>query len=168
MHQLLLAALDQSEMNIDDISYINMSIPQAVAAMNSDNVDAALVAGPAVPQAVDAGGRIITTGEGLLDATIVIAVRGDFVKNYPELVERYMKVHNRSLQYIDENPEKVYKMAAEETGISEDNVVKMIDWYDFNPDITQKDIAELEKTQDFLIKNEMLKKPINIDDIIMK
>lgn len=166
LHQLLLAALDKNEMTIEDVEYINMGIPQAVAAMNSDNVDAALVAGPAVPQAIDAGGRIITTGEGLLDATIVIAVRTDFLKQYPELVKRYMEVHNKSLQYIKEHPDQVYKMAAEETGISEDNVVKMIDWYDFNPTITQKDIDELEKTQEFLIKNDMLKKSIKISDII--
>ncbi|HHV19725.1 MAG TPA: aliphatic sulfonate ABC transporter substrate-binding protein [Thermoanaerobacterales bacterium] len=168
LHQLLLAALAQNEMSIEDVEYINMSIPQAVAAMNSDNVDVALVAGPAVPQAIYAGGRIITTGEGLLDATIVIAVRNDFLKQYPKLVKRYMEVHNKSLQYIREHPDEVYKIAAEETGISEDNVVKMIDWYDFNPTITQKDIVELEKTQDFLIENDMLKKKIKISDIIRK
>ena len=29
-------------------------------------------------------------------------------------------------------------MAAEETGISEETVVKMIDWYDFGPTINEK------------------------------
>ncbi|MCG1012225.1 MAG: aliphatic sulfonate ABC transporter substrate-binding protein [Thermoanaerobacteraceae bacterium] len=167
LHQLLLEALSRNQMSIEDVEYINMSIPQAVAAMNSDNVDAALVAGPAVPQAIDAGGRIITTGEGLLDATIVIAVRGDFLREHPDLVKRYMQVHNRSLQYMKENPEEVYKMAAEETEISEENVITMYDWYDFNPEITEKDIEELEKTQDFLLKNDMLKQPINISEIIV-
>lgn len=166
LHQLLLEALSRNQMSIDDVEYINMSIPQAVAAMNSDNVDAALVAGPAVPQAIDAGGRIIITGEGLLDATIVIAVRGEFLREYPNLVKRYMDVHYRSLKYMEENPEEVYKMAAEETGISEENVVTMYDWYDFNPEITEKDIEELEKTQEFLLENDMLKQAINISDII--
>jgi len=167
LHQLLLASLDQNDMSIEDISYINMSIPQAVTAMNSDNVDAALVAGPAVPQALDAGARIITTGEGLLDATIVIAVRSDFLKEHPELVKKYMDVHHQSLQYINDNPDEVHKMAAEETGISEGNVAQMIDWYDFNPTITEKDIEDLEKTQEFLIKNDMLEKAIDISSIIV-
>lgn len=166
LHQLLLASLKENNMTLDDISYINMAIPKAVAAMNSDNVDAALVAGPAVPQAKAAGGRVLTTGKGLLDATIVIAVRGDFLNEHPDLVERYMKVHHQSLKYIEENPDEVYEMAAEETGISKENVLEMIDWYDFTPDITEKDIDELEKTQDFLIQNDMLDKPIVIEDII--
>jgi len=166
LHQLLLEALSRNQMSIDDVEYINMSIPQAVAAMNSDNVDAALVAGPAVPQAMDAGGRIITTGEGLLDATIVIAVRGEFLREHPDLVKRYMNVHYRSLKHMEENPEEVYKMAAEETGLSEENVITMYDWYDFNPAITEKDIEELVKTQDFLLENDMLRQAINISDII--
>ncbi len=32
-------------------------------------------------------------------------------------------------------------MAAEETGISEETVVKMIDWYDFGTTINEKDIV---------------------------
>jgi len=166
LHQLLLAALNQNQMSIDDVEYINMGIPEAVAAMNSGNVDVALVAGPTVPQAMNAGARILTTGEGLLDATIVIAVRGEFLRKHPDLVKRYMDVHYKSLEYMKENPEEVYKMAAEETGISEEDVVTMYGWYDFNPEITEKDIEELEKTQGFLIENEMLDQPINISDII--
>lgn len=67
---------------------------------------------------------------------------------------------------MEENPEEVYKMAAEETGLSEENVITMYDWYDFNPAITEKDIEELVKTQDFLLENDMLRQAINISDII--
>jgi len=167
LHQLLLAALDQNQMSIDDVEYINMSIPQAVTAMNSGNVDAALVAGSPVLQAMDAGARILSTGEGLLDATIVIAVRGEFLREHPDLVKRYMDVHYRSLEYMKEHPEEVYKMAAEETEMSRENVVTMYEWYDFNPEITERDIEELEKTQDFLLENDMLEHPIDISDIIV-
>ena len=57
-------------------------------------------------------------------------------------------------------------MEAEETGLSEENVITMYDWYDFNPAITEKDIEELVKTQDFLLENDMLRQAINISDII--
>ncbi|HQA59985.1 MAG TPA: hypothetical protein PK768_03065 [Tepidanaerobacteraceae bacterium] len=35
-----------------------------------------------------------------------------------------------------------------------------------NPAITEKDIEELVKTQDFLLENDMLRQAINISDII--
>ncbi len=166
LHQLLLASLQQNNLKTDEVEYINMPIPSAVSAMQAGNVDAALIAGPAVPQALGSGARILTTGEGLLDATIVIAVSGDFLKNHPDLVKRYLQVHQASLQYMQEKPEEVYQLAAEETGISLAEVRQMVGWYDFNPAITDKDLVDLEKTQEFLLQNDMLTNKIDIKKLI--
>lgn len=166
LHQLLLASLNQQGLSADSVKFVNMGIPQGVTALMSGDADAALVAGPAVPKALEAGGRIITTGEGLLDATIVIAVDGKFLKEQPEIVKRYMKVHNQSLTYMKEHQEEVYRMAAEETGISIEDVKKMYGWYDFNPAITDSDIKDLEKTQEFLLQNGLLTKKVEINQLI--
>lgn len=166
LHQLLLAAQDKNGLKADDISLINMDIPPAMTAMLNGNVDAALIAGPAVSKAEEAGAHVLTTGEGLLDATIVIAVREDFLNKNPELVSRYLKVHAESLQYMKDHPDEIYKMAAEETGLSLEQVRKMYTLYDFDPAVKESDIKDLEKTQDFLIQNGMLSKAINIRDLI--
>ncbi len=166
LHQLLIAALAQQGMKLEDAEFINMGIPQGVSAMFSGNVDAALVAGPAVPKALENGAHVITTGEGLLDATIVIAVSNKFLTEHPDLVKRYMKVHNESLQFMKEHPDEVYQMAAAETGISVNDVQKMYSWYDFNPVISPADIKDLEKTQDFLVQNGMLTQKIDVKAIV--
>ena len=159
LHQLLLAAQDKNGLKAEDI-------PPAMTAMLNGNVDAALIAGPAVSKAEEAGAHVLTTGEGLLDATIVIAVREDFLNKNPELVSRYLKVHAESLQYMKDHPDEIYKMAAEETGLSLEQVRKMYTLYDFDPAVKESDIKDLEKTQDFLIQNGMLSKAINIRDLI--
>lgn len=166
LHQLLLASQDKNGLKADDISMINMDIPPAMTAMLNGNVDAALVAGPAVSKAEEAGAHVLTTGEGLLDATILIAVREDFLNKHPELVRRYLKVHAESLQYMKDHPDEIYKMAAEETGLSLEQVTKMYALYDFDPTVKENDIKDLEKTQDFLVQNGMLSKAINIRDLI--
>ncbi|MCY6485109.1 NrtA/SsuA/CpmA family ABC transporter substrate-binding protein [Clostridium aestuarii] len=166
LHQLLLGAAQKGNFEAEDIGFINMGIPEGVSAMMSEKVDAALVAGPAVSKALANGAHIITTGEGILDATIVIAVRGEFLRKYPELVKNYMKVHHESLKYMKENLEDTYKITAEETNIPIDEVKTMYKWYDFNSQITKNDIKELEKTQEFLKQNDMLTKTIDIKQII--
>ena len=166
LHQLLIAALSKQNMAVADTNFVNMPIPQAVTALLSAGVDAALVAGPAVPKAMENGARIIATGEGLLDATIVIAVRNAFLTGQPELVRRYLKVHHDSLRYMKEHPEEVYRLAAEETGLSVADVRRMYPWYDFNPAVSAADRKELEKTQDFLLANGLLKRKIVIDSVI--
>ncbi|QDR82220.1 ABC transporter substrate-binding protein [Sporomusa termitida] len=166
LHQLLLAALKQQRIAGDTVKFVNTGIPQGVTALMAGNADAALVAGPAVPQAVAAGARIITTGEGLLDATIVIAVEGKFLREHPELVKRYMKVHRQSLAYMQSHPDEVYRLTAEETGIAVEDVQKMYGWYDFKPTITGDDIRDLEKTQDFLLQNGLLTQTVEIPKLI--
>lgn len=167
LHQLLLASLEEKGSEAGDVDFINMSIPHAMSALTAGDVDAALIAGPVVPQALEAGAHIIATGEGLLDATIVIAVSGDFLEQHPDLVKRYMKVHRQSIQYMEENLTDVYKMAAEETGISIETVKQMYGWYDFNPVITDQDITDLQKTQEFLQQAGMLTGTVNMDELIV-
>lgn len=166
LHQLLLAALNKQGQAGDAAKFVNMGIPQAVTALMSGDADAALVAGPAVPKAIEAGARIIATGDGLLDATIVIAVDGKFLQEHPDAVKRYMKVHQQSLTYMKEHPEEVYRLAAEETGISMDNVKQMYNWYDFDPTIKDSDIKDMEKTQEFLLQNGLLTKKIEIKNLL--
>ena len=168
LHQLLLAALARDGLTAQEVAFVNLGIPQAVSAMLSGSIEAALVAGPAVPKALENGAHLITTGEGLLSATIVIAVSSQFMTQHPDLVERYMKVHNDSLRYIKEHPEEVCQLAAEETGISLEDVRKMVPWYDFNPVITAADLDDLEKTQAFLVQNGLLTQTIEIKSIVSR
>lgn len=168
LHQLLLASLVKNDLNISDVEFANLGIGRGVSALLADSADAALVAGPAVPQALDSGAHIIESGEGLLDATIVIAVSGSFLDKHPRLVDRYLKVHQQSLEFMHNNPEETFELAAEETGISKESVKQMYKWYDFNPEITESDIKELEKTQQFLIDNNMLGQSVDIKELIVK
>ncbi|MBK5251559.1 MAG: NrtA/SsuA/CpmA family ABC transporter substrate-binding protein [Peptostreptococcaceae bacterium] len=167
LHQLLLAALVENGMTMDDVEFINMGIGDGMAALSSGNADAVLVAGPAVTIAIEDGNRVIETGEGLLDATIVIATSGNMIENYPEIVDTYMDVHSKSLEYMKNNPEDTFAITAEETNIDVEAVKTMYAWYDFNPQISDKDIDDLIKTQEFLIENGMLENEIDINDIIV-
>ena len=166
LHQLLLAAEEKNGLKEDEVSFVNMDIPPALTAMLNGNVEAALIAGPAVSKSQEAGAHIITTGEDLLSATIVIVVRTEFLEKHPDLVKRYLKVHADSLLYMNEHTDDVYKMAAEQTGLSIEQVRDMYGLYDFNPTITDNDVKDLEKTQDFLKQNGMLTKTVDIRSMI--
>lgn len=166
LHQLLLGALDREGLTVEDVSFINMGIPEGVAALMAGSADVALVAGASVTEAAENGARIIATGEELLDATIVIAVSGEFLDKHPDIVERYMKVHAESLRFMEDYPKETFEIVAEETGIPIEEVKTMYEWYDFSPGITEEDIVELEKTQEFLQLNGMLPDTIDIRSII--
>ncbi|GAA0180070.1 NrtA/SsuA/CpmA family ABC transporter substrate-binding protein [Clostridium sediminicola] len=166
LHQLLVGALVKEDLSLDDVEFINMGIANGVSALLSDSADAVLVAGAATDNAKENGAHIVTTGEGILDATIVIGASGKFIDTYPDIAKRYLKVHNESLEFMKKNPDETFELTSKETKLSLDQVKKMYSLYNFDPTISESDIKELGKTQEFLKENGMLTKTIDIKSLI--
>lgn len=168
LHQLLVTALIKNNLNAEDVQFLSMDIPAAAAALQNGSIDAALLAGADANRALKTGARLLINGEGLVEGSVVVAVRGDFLKNHPDLVERFKQVQGQSLLFLQQNPEEAYRMAAEELGISVDEVKQMISWYDFDPQIKPADIQDLQSTQEFLLKNGMQTRAVNIEELVAK
>lgn len=166
LHQILVAALAKNQLKIDDVKFMSLDIPASVNALIGGSVDAALVAGSDVLRAQRAGARVLTNGEGLVDATIVIGVSGKFLKEHPDVVKKYMAFHQENIDFMKKDPAKAYEFTAKETGLKPEDVKLMAPWYDFTTAITDKDIKDLEETQDFLMANKMQQKKIDIKSII--
>lgn len=167
LHQLALAALAKNQLKPEDVQFISMDIPGAVAALMNGSVDAAMAAGPDVTRTEQGGARVLTTGEGFIEATIVTAVSGEFLRKHPDLVKRFIKVHQESLAFIKANNSQSVEMTATETGLSPDRVQSMLALYDFDFKVKPSDIEELKRTQDFLVQNGMLTKRIKIEDLLV-
>ncbi|MCC0680687.1 NrtA/SsuA/CpmA family ABC transporter substrate-binding protein [Clostridioides sp. ES-S-0005-03] len=166
LHQVLIAALDKEGLSMDDVEFVNMGIPEASAALSDGSVDAALIAGPAALKAMKSGSKLVANGEGLVDGIIVTAVSTDFAEKHPEVVERFMKVEKETLEYVDNNFDEAMEKVAKEVDLSVEETKELYAWYDFSLDITDKDISSLEETQDFLIKNGLQEKKVNIKELI--
>lgn len=67
---------------------------------------------------------------------------------------------------MQQNPEQTLKIAAAETGLSVDDAKYMYSWYDFNPAITESDMADLAATQAFLIESGMLTAATDINAMV--
>lgn len=168
LHQVLIAALNNQGYSIDDVEFINMGIPEASVALEDGSVDAALIAGPTAYKAVKNGSKVVANGEGLVDGIIVTAVSKEFAEKHPDVIERFIKVENETLEYINNNFDEAMEKVAEEVGLTVDEVKEMYDWYDFSIDITDNDIKSLEDTQKFLIDNGLQENEVNVQDLIYK
>ncbi|HGS9832956.1 TPA: ABC transporter substrate-binding protein [Clostridioides difficile] len=166
LHQVLISALDKEGLSMDDVEFVNMGIPEASAALSDGSVDAALIAGSAALKAMKSGSKLVANGEGLVDGIIVTAVSTDFAEKHPEIVERFMKVEKETLEYVNNNFDEAMEKVAKEVDLSLEETKELYAWYDFSLDITDKDISSLEDTQDFLIKNKLQEKKVNIKELI--
>jgi sulfonate transport system substrate-binding protein len=166
LNQTLFAALMDNGLHPDDVGYVHMGVPKAMAAMIGGSLDAALIAGPFVPKAESQGARIIASGEGLVKGLIVTAVNASFLNQHPDLVRRYLAVQKKALAFCQDNPEKMFAIVARETGLEVKDVKRMYPWYDFDPAIQESDMKDLEMTQQFLVESGMLEKPTDIGTLV--
>jgi sulfonate transport system substrate-binding protein len=168
LHQLLAAALDKDGMSVKDVEFVQMDLSSGANALATGSVDAALLAGPAAYKALTSGSRMLKNGEGLVDATIVIATSEKFAKSYPKAVSKFMESHKKTLGWIKKNPDKAAEMTQKETGLPMDGVKMMTPWYDFDSSVRKTDIQELIRTQNFMLENGLQRNKIDVNSIILR
>ena len=162
LHQLLAAALAKNNLRLTDVEHVNMDLPSARAALLAGKVDAATLAGNNALAVEKEGGRVLTSGEGLIEPTSVIGVRGDLLEKHPQMVAAYLSAHRKALDFMKSNPEEALKLAAAEQKIDLEDARKMMTFYDFSLRTTDRDIANLAADQDFMIEAGMMKSRIDI------
>lgn len=168
LHELLVAYLKTGGLTIDDVKFVNMGISAALAALEGGTIDAALQAGPSAYNCMKSGKHLITNGDGLVAALIATATSQKFYDENKELVETFERAQRSVLQFIAENHDEAMKMTAEATGLSVEAVEEMFPMYDFSMDVSEKDVEDLKKTEQFLLDNGMIDKEIDVKTLFLK
>ncbi len=168
LHELMVAYLATAGLTEKDVEFVSMGIPDAQAALAGGTVDCALLAGPTAYNVAKDGFKIVTTGKGLVDATIVVATSQSFYDKNPLLVKRFLQAEEQIQSYMKENMEDVLKITAKETELSMDAVKEMYPMYDFKTEITDADIASMKKTEKFMKDNKMIENDVDIDQLILQ
>lgn len=168
LHQLLVAYLEKAGMTIDDVNFVNMSIPDAKAALDGKSIDVALLAGPTAYKAGQQGYNLVTNGKGLTDAVIAVAVTNKFYNEHKAELEIFQEAEENVIKFMNENYDETMNIVAKELDLDRSAVEDMYKQYDFNLEITQEDRDAFKNIADFMLKTKMIDKQINTDDLFVK
>lgn len=163
LHELLAAYLATADMTIDDVNYVNMSIPDALAGLEGGSLDVAMLAGATAYQAEQSGYHLVTDGEGLIDASIAVAVTGEFAQTYPQLVDTLKEAQGTISDFMENHYEETMEIVAQELDLDTEAVKEMYTAYDFSTEVTESDIAGLQKTADFMLEAEMIDSAFDVN-----
>lgn len=163
LHQELLAYLDKEEMTEKDVEFSNMQIPDAAAALDSGNLDVALLGGPAAYKAKEAGLYEITNGEGLIDAIICVASSEKFAKDHPDVIKALDDAQAEISKFMEENKDQTKEIVKKELDLDDKAYDYMFPMYDFSTKITDKDKEGFERTKKFMLDNKMIEKDFDIN-----
>lgn len=168
LHHLLSAALKSSGVEMKDVNWVSMNLPASLTTLLGGRADAALLAAGGILAAEKAGFHALVKAKGLIETNLVLAVRGDFAKEYPDIVRRVAKVNRQALQWALSNKSQAIALGAKELQLSKEDAAKLFDWSHFYSDITQKDVDALQNSQRFLLEQKMMNRSVDINTLIFK
>ena len=168
LHELLAAYLATGGMTIQDVNYVNMSIPDAKAGLDGGSVDVALIAGATAYQAQQQGYHMVADGEGLIKAIIAVAVREDFYNENRDVIDRLMADQEKIAAFMRDNQEETLKIVAQELDLDEQAVKDMYACYDFSLDVSNEDRAGFQKTADFMLESGMIEEPLDVNTLFFQ
>lgn len=168
LHHLLSAALKSSGVEMKDVNWVSMNLPASLTTLLGGRADAALLAAGGILAAEKAGFHALVKAKGLIETNLVLGARGDFAKEYPDIVRRVAKVNRQALQWALSNKSQAIALGAKELQLSKEDAAKLFDWSHFYSDITQKDVDALQNSQRFLLEQKMMNRSVDINTLIFK
>ena len=168
LHELLAAYLASGGLTIEDVNFVNTSIPDALAALSGGSADCALLAGAAAYNAANAGTHLVTNGEGLVEATITCATTQAFYDAHQDVVEQFLKGQQAVLDYIDENTDEAIAETAEFLDLTPEAVEDMYANYDFDMEIRDSDIESMKNTVQFMLDSGMIDNEVDVEELVIR
>lgn len=168
LHHLLSAALKSSGIEMKDVKWVSMNLPASLTTLLGGRADAALLAAGGILAAEKAGFHALVKAKGLIETNLVLAARGDFAKEYPDVVRRVAKVNREALQWALSHKPQAIALGAKELQLSKEDADKLFEWSHFYSDLTQKDIDALQNSQRFLLEQKMMNRSVDINTLIFE
>ena len=129
LHELLVSYLAQAGMTLDDVNYVNMTIPDAKAGLDGGSVDVALLAGATAYNAEQQGYHLVADGEGLISALIAVATTQKFYNEHPDVIEKLAAAQDEIASYMADSQDKTMETVAAALDLDVDAVKEMYGFY---------------------------------------
>jgi len=167
LHEMLIRLLEQNNIDINSVEIVGMPSPDAANAVVQGQVDAAIIPEPLLTKTISSGEvKLLQTAEDLILGQSFIAVRTEFLTQYPELVKKFLQLHQYTLNWSDLNKEDALLLASETIQMPQQMVEKLYPKFDFTLQITEADIENLKNSARFLQDWGFIKKNIDIESLV--
>jgi sulfonate transport system substrate-binding protein len=118
VHYLLLKALDDAKLTLNDIQVTYLAPPDARAAFESGQVDAWVIWDPFQAAAEVAGARVLRDGAGLVDNNFFYLARREFAEKQPALVGVVLEQFKTLSAWAKDHPEETARTLSRSSGIA--------------------------------------------------
>jgi sulfonate transport system substrate-binding protein len=166
-HHLLTIVLRNAGMTTDDIRFLNMSQGDIATGLGKGDIDAAAIWEPLITRLSDQGtARVLTDGTGIKKGILVIVATKAFVDRSPVLVRKFLEVYERGRDYVRRNPREAAILLSGEMKLPPAQLERVLAKFDFDPRLSDDDIAELKASEEFMSGAGIIKERVDIGKFI--
>jgi len=166
-HHFLILMLAQNGLTANDVNIVNLPASDHKLALETGNVKAIATWEPWYSTLKDAkvAKPLVDSSNGIKRYLSVIVVRNEFAQQYPDIVERFLKVNEKVAEFIKTNPDEATELIAKESKLSVVAFSRVIKTTDWDSSIIPEDIAAFQQVKDFLKEIKVLKKDFDIKEL---
>lgn len=109
---LVAATLESAGLSLDDINVVDMNVDQGLSAFLGGNGDFYLGGTPQRVRAMQEGNEVLVDATNLPASAVELAgfaATDQFIGEHPDLIEKFIRVWYRGIEYVNQNPEDGYK-----------------------------------------------------------
>ena len=162
-HHLLTLVLRNGGMTTDDIRIVDIPQGDIAGALEKGEIDAAAVREPLITRLSDQGtARVLADGTGLKKGILVSVATKPFIDRNPVLVRKFLEVYERGREYIRENPREAARLLSGEMNLPPRQLERVLARFDFDPRLSDDDIAELKSSEKFMSAARIIKERVDI------
>ncbi len=166
-HLFFMLLLQQNGFKASDVNVVNMPTSDQQAALENGTVDAVATWQPFVATIELAkAGKVLVTSQNVIRTVGVYLARNEFGQKNPELIERFLKVHQRAADYLKSNPDEALAIISKESKIPAEALAMSFKTINWDLQITDEDMKTLKQTKDFLKDTNVIKKDFDINELV--
>ncbi|HWR30442.1 MAG TPA: aliphatic sulfonate ABC transporter substrate-binding protein [Negativicutes bacterium] len=166
-HHLLVLLLQKEGIKVSDVNVVNLATSDQQAALESRNIDAVVTWEPWVAILENAkAGKVLVDQRDIKRHISVYILRNEFGVKNPDLVERFLRVNQKAIEYIKQHPDEVLEILSKESKLSVPILAKAFKATDWDQRILDADIEGFQKVKEFLQAQKVLKKDFDVKDLI--
>ena len=142
---------------------------EQATALTQGQVDAVTTWEPSITKIQSSGDtQILADGTDLFKGENTIVADASYVKEHPHIVKTFLEQYEKAAKEVEEHPKEIAKTYAKQFGVSEEKFVSALSHVEFPIAITEDDVADLQKTADFLYESGTISQQLQIKDSVVK
>lgn len=163
-HNFTMKLLDKNNLSFDDIDFISIKAGEAENALKSKLCDAVVILEPNVTRLTENSfSKIVAEGsETDLRGTNAFVVRSEYLEMHRDIVKVVIEQYCLAAEMIPFLDENTLTLVSNYMKIMPEQLKKIAGKYDFSVAVTDKDIASLQDTVEFLVKIGNLSIPYDV------